>query len=82
MYDNTNKCDSFGCTDDTQITDTPLHIIDHGGVLYLILLQALLDNQHNLFLFYPLLFHDNNNNNTRAIDNAASSLVANEATSI
>ena len=45
-----NNGDSFGRTGDTKITDLkmlpndPLHIIDHGSVLYLVL-QILLYNQ-------------------------------------
>ena len=43
---------SYGTTSNTvQATKAPLHIIDQGSVVYLILLQILLYNQQYLFLF-------------------------------
>ena len=33
---NNNNGDYFGCINDTKIKNDPLHIIDHGSVLYLI----------------------------------------------
>ena len=55
----------------TRLTDTPLHIIDQWNVLYLNLLQILLNNQQD-----ALSLLDNNGNNVNTYDSTTISLDA------